>query len=151
MNAVKVPVLPPLPDGVTPHVAALAGRVFEIIRQSLADGDWDGLRPSHFRLLSHIPPGGTTITQLSAALFMTKQAVGQFVTQLEETGHLVVRTDEGDRRRRVVQRTSRGDAIVEAVDAHIAQVEQGWAAQVGADRYRQFVAVLAEISQIRTP
>ncbi len=149
MNAVKVPALPPLPDGVTPHVAALTGRLFETIRQSLADGEWDGLRPSHFRLLGHVPPAGTTITELSAALFMTKQAVGQFVTQLEDSGHLVVRTDQGDRRRRVVQRTSRGDAIVEAVDAHIAGLERSWAAQVGLERYREFLAVLAEISQSR--
>jgi DNA-binding MarR family transcriptional regulator len=149
MNAVKVPTLPPLPDGVTPHVAALTGRLFEAIRQSLTDGDWDGLRPSHFRLLANVAPTGTTITELSTALFMTKQAVGQFVTQLEDSGHLVVRTDEGDRRRRLVQRTSRGEAIVEAVDAHVAALEQSWAAQVGEDRYRDFLAVLAEISQSR--
>jgi DNA-binding MarR family transcriptional regulator len=151
MNAVKVPTLPPLPEEATPHVPALAGRLFEIVRRSLAGQDWDGLRPSHFRLLGHIPPDGTTITDLSAALFMTKQAVGQFVTQLEEAGHLVVRTDEGDRRRRLVSRTPRGDAITGKVDAHIAAVEKEWAAQVGVDRYRQFLAVLAELSQTRRP
>jgi DNA-binding MarR family transcriptional regulator len=151
MNQVKVPALPPLPEGATPHVPALTGRLFEVVRQSLAGEDWDGLRPSHFRLLGHVPPGGTTITDLSAALFMTKQAVGQFVTQLEEGGYLVVRTDEDDRRRRVVRRTPQGDAITEKVDARIARIERQWAEQVGAERYRQFLDVLAELAQSRRP
>src|SRR3954447_25609018 len=110
--------MPPLPSTATPHIAALGGRLMEIVRQSLLEEDWEGLRPSHFRLLAHVPPTGATITELSAGMFMTKQAVGQFVTQLLTSGHVTVQTDVADRRRRIVLRTSKGDETVAAVDAH---------------------------------
>lgn len=148
MNIVKVAVAPALPEGATRNVAALGRRLLEIIRLSLAETDWHGLRPSHFRLLGSVTPHGMTITELSKSLSMTKQAVGQFVTQLEEGGHLVVRTDETDRRRRIVLRTSSGDETVAAVDAHLSLLERRWAQQVGAERYANFRAVLTEISQI---
>lgn len=139
--------MPPLPDSATPHVAALAGRLMEVVRQSLAHEDWHGLRPSHFRLLASVPPAGVTITELSTVMFMTKQAVGQFVSQLQESGHVTVQTDDADRRRRTVLRTDHGDATVAAVDAHIEELERMWQRTVGEHRYEQFRAVLAEISQ----
>lgn len=104
------------------------------------------MRPAHFRLLGFVPPDGTTITHLSHVLHMTKQAVGQFVAHLEATGHLEVRTDEADRRRRVVARTPEGDATVDALDAHLAELESGWSQLVGADRYRTFLEVLHELA-----
>lgn len=145
MNAVKVVQLPPMPGGVETHVVALAGRLLEVARQTLLARDWGGLRPSHFRLLSHVPPTGITISELAIALHMTKQGVGQFVTQLQGTGHLDVNADDEDRRRRVVQRTPQGDRLVADVNRTIAAVEQHWQQQVGAERYRAFREVLEDI------
>lgn len=144
MDSVKV--LPPLPPWATPHVADLAGRLLQVVRHSLAAEDWQGLRVPHFRLLGFVPPDGTTITDLADVLHMTKQAVGQFVAHLEGTGHLAVRTDQSDRRRRVVARTAEGDATVAAVDAHLAALERRWSELVGADRYRTFLEVLYQVA-----
>ena len=124
MDPVKV--LPPLPPWAAPHVAALGGRLLQIVRHSLAGEDWQGLRVPHFRLLGFVPSDGTTITDLAEVLHMTKQAVGQFVTHLEGTGHLAVRTDEAYQRRRVVALTAEGDATVAAVEANLAELERGW-------------------------
>jgi DNA-binding MarR family transcriptional regulator len=146
MTAVKVPALPPLPEGGRSHLAALTGRLLEIVRQVLMSEDRDGLRNTHFRLLSCVPPAGATITELAGVLVMTKQAVGQFVTQLQASGHLEVTTDERDRRRRVVVRTDRGDRIVAEVEATIAALEQHWSDLVGPDRYRVFREVLADMA-----
>jgi DNA-binding MarR family transcriptional regulator len=150
MNNVKVVARPaPLPAGVEPHVLALVGRLLEVARQTLLAQDADGLRPSHFRLLSHVPPSGITITELAEALSMTKQGTGQFVTHLQGTGHLEVSTDSADRRRRVVRRTARGDQLVTHANRTVAAVEQHWRQQVGRERYEVFRSVLREIAEGR--
>lgn len=148
MNRVKVAQLPPMPAGVETHVVALTGRLLEVARQTLLAQDRGGLRPSHFRLLSHVPTKGITISELATSLAMTKQGVGQFVTQLQGTGHLEVTTDDADRRRRIVKRTTQGDQLTTDVSRTIAAVEQHWQQQVGDERYRAFRQVLEDIAVI---
>ena len=150
MTDVKLAQLEPLPDGVEPHVLALIGRLLEVTRQTLLAQDTDGLRPSHFRLLSYVPPSGVTITELAAALFLTKQGVGQFVTQLQNSGHLHVTTDSADRRRRVVRRTTRGDQLVAQANQTVAAIERHWQQRVGLERYAIFRSVLSEIAAARS-
>lgn len=146
MVDVKVLPLPPLPDDVDVHVVALTDRLLQVTRHALMAQDWGGLRSSHFRLLGCVPPAGTTITELSTVLFMTKQAVGQFVVQLQDTGHLSVRTEDQDRRRRIVTRTAEGDRVVRQVNATIGELEQQWRELVGHEDYRTFLRVLERIT-----
>src|SRR4051812_50219846 len=87
--------------GDDPHVAVLLGKLLLEIRAAFAGEDWGGLRQSHFRLLSQVPPSGISVTDLAVLLGMTKQAVGQFVTFLVESGHLEVRDSPADRRGRL--------------------------------------------------
>jgi DNA-binding MarR family transcriptional regulator len=77
---------------------------------------------------------------------MSKQACGQFVTQLEATGHLAIRADATDRRVRVIVRTALGDRTLKASNARIRRIEREWARRVGVDRYATFRAVLEELS-----
>ena len=135
-----------MPPDAEVHIAMLADRLLRGVRQLLDQHDWRGLRPSHFRLMSSVPPEGVTLTELSGPLFMTKQAVGQFVTHLRATGHLDLRPDERDRRRRVVVRTELGDRTVAEVNAVIAAVEQQWADQVGREDYAAFRRVLRQLT-----
>lgn len=128
------------------HIAMLADRLLRGVRQLLDQHDWSGLRPSHFRLISSVPPQGATLTELSGPLFMTKQAVGQFVTHLRTTGHLDLAPDERDRRRRVVVRTELGDRTAAELIAVIAAVEQQWADQVGQEDYAVFHRVLRQLT-----
>ena len=128
------------------HLAVLADRLLQALRQALGQHDWGGLRPSHFRLMGCVPPAGATITELSVPLFMTKQAVGQFVTHLRDTGHLDLRSDERDRRRRVVVRTPKGDRAVAEVTAVIDEVERAWADRVGREDYATFRRVLEQLT-----
>lgn len=146
MKSVKVAELPPMPHGVETHVVALVGRLLEVARQTLLAQDRGGLRPSHFRVLSHVPPGGVGISELATALTMTKQGVGQFVTQLQSSGHVEVTSDEADRRRRVVKRTRQGDQLTHEVSRTIAAIERHWQQQVGAERYAAFRQVLRDIA-----
>ena len=145
MFNVKGYLLQPLPDATVAHAAVLGERLLRLVREALGAQDWGGLRPVHFRLLSYLSPGGSTVTELSGQLWMTKQAVGQFVTQLQGSGHVEVRSDPADRRRRIVVRTPHGDRSVDAVNAAMADVERQWAELVGPPRYAEFRAVLEQI------
>ncbi|MDQ1632194.1 MAG: hypothetical protein QOJ32_2257 [Frankiaceae bacterium] len=129
------------------HVAALMGLLFEQVRRMLAEQDWGGLRPAHFRLLEAVPAGGISISALAPALRMTKQAVGQFVTQLVESGHLDVQVAPDDRRRRMVTRTSTGDETVAALAVRLDQLEREWAQRVGTRRYDEFRATLELLAE----
>jgi DNA-binding MarR family transcriptional regulator len=137
----------PVPEGLAaPHVPMMAGWLMEQIRDVLARGDLDGLRGSHFRLLTSVPSRGINVTELAAALSMTKQAAGQSATYLEGTGHVTTRPDPQDRRVRLVVRTPKGDRTVREVGTRIARLERRWAREVGAERFATFRAVLHELT-----
>ncbi len=129
-----------------PNVLQLVGKLMFEVRDTFAAEDWEGLRQSHFRLLTYVPRDGISVTDLAQALRMSKQACGQFVTQLEATGHLAIRADATDRRVRLVIRTPLGDRTLKAVNARIRRIERSWARRVGADRYATFREVLEELS-----
>ena len=124
------------------------GRLLKSVSRMLAA---DGLRASHFRLLAELAPTGTRITDLADRLGMTKQACGQFVRHLEGTGHVTVEVPRDDRRARVVVRTTLGQRSAAAFVARMTAIEQGWAEQVGPQRYQTFRAVLAELGTSRPP
>jgi DNA-binding MarR family transcriptional regulator len=121
------------------------GRLMQEVRDIFAAEDWDGLRQSHFRLMSYVPRNGIRITDLAERLGMTKQASGQFVSFLIGTGHLEARSDPRDARVRVVVRTALGDQTVKSVDARIRGIERAWAKVVGPARYADFRQVLVEL------
>jgi DNA-binding MarR family transcriptional regulator len=137
----------PVPEGVgAPHVPMMAGWLMEQVREVLGQSDLGGLRGSHFRLLTSVPRRGINVTELAAAISMTKQAAGQFVTYLEGTGHLTTRPDPQDRRVRLVVRTPEGDHTVRAVNAQIARLERQWVREVGAERFATFREVLHDLT-----
>jgi DNA-binding MarR family transcriptional regulator len=128
------------------QAALLMGLLMRAIREQFNAEDWKGLRQSHFRVISSVPPDGVTITELGELVGMTKQGCGQFVTQLVDTGHLTVTSDPADRRTRIVKRTALGNRTIRAVTRRIRRIEQDWADQVGADRYAAFRSVLDELA-----
>ena len=146
MVDVKLLSLPPVAPEAEVHIAVLADRLLRGVRQLLEQHDWGGLRPSHFRLISSVPPEGATLTDLSGPLSMTKQAVGQFVTHLRTTGHLELVPDARDRRRRVVVRTELGERMVAEVNAVLAAIEHQWTDQVGDADYAAFRRVLRQLT-----
>lgn len=128
------------------HVLFHLGLLMNQIRDELAAGDDPGLRPSHYRVLGHVPAEGVSITELAAMVRMTKQGCGQFVTQLTDSGHLVVEPDPRDARVRLVRRTAVGDDANHGLSKRLAEVEAGWSSLVGERRYRTFRRVLEELA-----
>lgn len=127
------------------HVLHALGDLMDGLRRVLATED--GLRPSHHRVLGHVPRAGVSVTDLAVAVGMTKQGVGQFVSQLTDSGHLRTATDPRDGRAKLVRRTPKGTASVRRLGRRLAELEAEWADQVGDRRYATFRQVLEELSQ----
>jgi DNA-binding MarR family transcriptional regulator len=128
------------------HAALLMGLLIREVHHVFAAEDWEGLRQSHFRVISGVPPEGISVTDLGERVGMTKQGCGQFVTGLVESGHLAVEQDPRDRRVRLVRRTAKGDRTLAAVTRRTLRIEEDWAARVGERRYRTFRKVLEELA-----
>lgn len=129
------------------HVMQVLGQLIEETRQLILSDGEHGLRPSQFRVIDCVPAGGgITITELAELVGMTKQGIGQFVTQLTDSGYLVTESGADDRRVRIVRRTLLGQQATEHLALVLEGLERDWAARVGTHRYREFRAVLDEIA-----
>jgi DNA-binding MarR family transcriptional regulator len=126
-------------------LSMMLGLLAQDMRSAFTGPEWQGLRLSHIRVMSGVPTDGITITELAERVVMTKQGCGQFVAQLCETGHLELRPNPRDRRSRIVLRTTLGRRTMRRATTLMAQVERGWAGQVGPERYAEFRAVLEEL------
>jgi len=104
------------------------------------------LRASEARLLDLIPATGGRATDLALQLRISKQGLGQIVAQLVSAGYVEVLPDPADKRARLVLRTTTGDYFRKEVRSLLAEVEDRWRDEVGADRYATFRAVLHELA-----
>lgn len=140
-------------DDAPHHVVALLGNLLDGLRRDIQDAqanrpDLDAelrtLRSSQLRLLSLTPPGGLRVTDLAERLGMTKQALGEFATALEERGLLESIRDPADRRVRILRPTERGRlAAAQGTDV-IEAVEVRWRERLGPERWDQLRQLLRE-------
>jgi len=134
------------------HIMKVLGLLFEQARQVILGDGPDGLRPSQFRVIDAVPPDrGITVSELAERVGMTKQGIGQFVTQLTEAGYLVTEAAADDRRMRIVRRTRLGLETTQQLAGSLRELEEHWAARVGQRRYREFRAILDEIAGAGRP
>jgi len=129
------------------HVMLALGNLMAESREHLLVRAGSELRPSHHRVIGHVPPEGITVTELAERVGMTKQGTGQFVQQLTDSGHLRTTVHRQDKRLRIIRRTSKGDASVRQLAGVLAELEERWAEQVGRARYRQFRDVLDQLTE----
>lgn len=109
------------------------------------------LRGSHGRILDMIGPDGSRPTELARGAWISKQAIGQRVKELEQLGWVTVGPDPDDGRAVRVRRTAEGDRVRRGAVGAIRRMEQDWADQVGAARYRVFREVLDELGSAVVP
>lgn len=142
-------VIDDVPDPRPPHVLAALERLDRRIDADLRGhriGELEGMRGSYGRILDLIDAGGSRPSELAAGSWITKQAVGQRVRELEARGWVAVEPDPTDGRAVVVRRTPAGDRVRRMARRAIEQVEEAWAEQVGPERYAVFRAVLDELA-----
>ena len=129
------------------HAPLLLGFLLQKARDAFATEDWNGLRQSHFRVLTSVPSAGISITELAERVGMTKQGCGQFVSQLVDGGYLAIERDRADRRIRMVVRTAAGRRMARDVRARNQRIEQEWQQLVGPARYAVFRRVLQGLAE----
>ena len=146
MTSVNRPADDDLPD----HIARWLEQVTRRLRDELGAHGWrdfPGLRGSHRRILQMIPPHGIRITDLALLAGMTKQALGEFVDWLEQSGFVASGRDPADGRVRLVTRTEQGDAAASAAQRAIEAVERGWRQEIGDSRYETMKQAMRDLGR----
>jgi len=91
----------------------------------------DQVGAAHVHITRHLALAGSRLTDLAARAGMTKQAMGDLVTQCEAWGLVVREPDPHDARARQVRFTPTGLAWLQAFRDAVAQAEAEFRAEVG--------------------
>jgi DNA-binding MarR family transcriptional regulator len=133
----------PLP-ALLDHVKEMA--VAEL-HDRLADEGFSDIRPGHGCVFRFIEPGGSRLTDLAERAGLTKQAVGEVVSDLERLGHVERRSCPDDGRAKIIHLTDSGREAVAAAERIFADIERHWAEEVGERRMQSLRATLAALSE----
>jgi DNA-binding MarR family transcriptional regulator len=118
------------------------------LRERIAEAGHPDIREGHGCVFGFIDlEQGSRLTDLAASAGLTKQAVGEAVTELERLGYVKRVPDPQDGRAKIIKLTDRGmDAVIKGRRI-FAGIEQEWAEQIGPE----LVACLREAAtQIAT-
>ena len=142
-------VLHTVPPTSVPHLLAgmegLQRRIGDALAQRIGPVE-PGLRGSQGRILSLIGLQGTRPTVLADGAWITKQAMGKHIHDLEARGLVTVEADPTDGRAIVVRRTAEGDRVMRFIQTQIADLERELIEVVGQERYLDFRSVLDELA-----
>lgn len=119
--------LPPLLED-----AKAAG--FEELHRRLAERGYADIRHAHGCVFRHVERDGVRLTDLAELAGHSKQAVGEFVADLEALGYVERVPDPADRRAKIIRLTPRGTEAKEAGQEIFSAVEREWAERIGEER-----------------
>jgi DNA-binding MarR family transcriptional regulator len=93
-----------------------SARLFDALAFERWSAGHPSIRRAHLQLMPHLDLEGTRITELARRAEISKQAVGQLVTDMEEGGYVERVPDPSDQRAKIVVLTKRGrDAVIEGL------------------------------------
>ena len=88
---------------------------------------------AHVHITRHLPLEGARLSDLAASAGMSKQAMGDLVTQCEAWGLVTRSLDSVDKRARVVSFTATGLDWLSAFERAVGEAEEEFREAVGAD------------------
>ena len=103
------------------------------------------LRPAHARLMVFLGWDGSRITEIAKAQDVTKNAVGQLVTELEDLGYVERVPDPADGRAKIVRYTRKGRALIADAASIAHRLDAEIEAIIGARRLEDLRSTLADI------
>jgi DNA-binding MarR family transcriptional regulator len=122
----------------------------DAIREEIYDrlglSGYAGLRPTHSCVFGTIGQEGDRLTALADRARMTKQAVGEVVSELEKLGYVERVPDPSDGRAKIIRLTARGEQAYAEGMAIIDEIKARWSERYGAERVENLTALLAEIA-----
>jgi len=134
-----------------PYVGALLRlswrRVRDGLHAAIREAGFTDLQEAHLPVFSYPLPDGVRPSDLARRLGVSRQAVNHLVAQMESLGYLERRAGEVGERR-LIHLTERGWAVGEVVFACLRELEAAWAADVGEDRFRDFMGVLRRFAGV---
>lgn len=106
----------------------------------------DGFGRAHHRVIYFVKRNPSiTVNRLLGILKITKQSLSRVLGQLVREDYINQQTDMGDRRRRTLTLTAKGEALeAKLTDCQGARIRRAYSA-AGADAVRGFKTVLAHI------
>ena len=136
----------------TPTIAHLLGdakqRVIDELHERMRAQGYDDIRPSHgcvFRFIDG--EEGSRLTDLAESAGMTKQSLGELVSDLEALGYVERVPDPRDGRAKIVRLTERGRESRQAALRTFAAIEADWAERLGEERVAQLRETLSELAE----
>ena len=136
-----------------PDLGVLATQLLFSIQDELfthlADAGYDDLHPRHGAVLAYLDEDGIRATELARLSGRHKQIVGRIVDELEELGYVERRPDPQDRRAKLIFPTERGLEQTRRGDEIVADIEAGYARQLGGRTYAAFRDVLRQVVATR--
>lgn len=133
-----------------PLATALFSEIFmadQLARNRLTKALPKGMELSHFSVLNHLARMGDerSPAQLAQSFHVTRGAMTNTLTKLEWAGHVHIRPDWDDARRKKVSISPAGRAACDAAIAAIAPILAEVVDAIGADKVRAALPVLREL------
>lgn len=119
----------------------------QLVRSRLGKALPRGMELSHFSVLNHLARAADerTPAQLAKTFHVTRGAMTNTINKLEWAGHVHIRPDWDDARRKFVSISPAGRAARDAALAAITPIIAEAVGSIGADKVRQVLPVLREI------
>ena len=129
---------------------ALLSEIFmadQLARNRLSKALPKGMELSHFSVLNHLARSGAdrTPAQLARTFHVTRGAMTNTLGKLEWAGHVHIRPDWDDARRKFVTISPSGRAARDAAMAAITPIVAEVVTQIGAEKVRAVLPVLREV------
>jgi len=115
----------------------------------MQEAGYADVRGAHGCVFGNITPDGMRLTELAELAGMTKQAVGEAVSDLERLGYAERLADPSDGRAKIIRLTDRGRAAQRAGFEIIADIERDWVERFGAERVEQTRSLLIDLTAIQ--
>ena len=121
------------------------------LRDRIAQAGHPEIREGHGCVFGFIDlEHGSRLTDLALSAGLTKQAVGEAVTELERLGYVVRVPDPHDGRAKIIQLTDRGmDAVIKGRRI-FAEIEREWAEQIGPELVASMREAALRIASLET-
>jgi DNA-binding MarR family transcriptional regulator len=135
-----------------PLIGALLRRPLEAVRermlQRLHEHGFTDVDAAHLIIIQYPGPQNTRPSELATRLRMSKQAVNYQLGELERLGYLERRPDPDDKRSKRIALTKRGTSAVPVIRDAVSEIEQEWAAALGAERFALLRDLLDDLNQL---
>ncbi|MBY6201466.1 MarR family transcriptional regulator [Maritalea mobilis] len=133
-----------------PLSVALFSEMFmadQLARNRLSRALPKGMELSHFSVLNHLARSSEekSPAQLARVFHVTRGAMTNTLNRLEWAGHIHVRPDWDDARRKMISISPSGKRARDAAIAAIAPILADTVREIGSDRVRQTLPVIREL------